>query len=128
MGDGAAGTESVAGAGDVDASPAPAITAAGWFRRPGAVVAAELPGPRVVESPLRESDPAETAARAMFDRDPSRGVVVLGAESAVVSKAFVPERPEEPAVSAKAIGIDANAAHPTPSATASAPTRPTFAA
>jgi len=73
---------------------------------------------------LLVSDPLDES-RAVALRDPRLGALVDSAPADEESEAFAPVEPAEPVVSAKAIGIDP-IAEPTPNATASAPTRPTY--
>ena len=121
------------------------------FPRAGVVVAADPPGTSASGegdplSPMSDTDTSsepvtefapeprdptlpEASPRAAADRDPPRVALVLvsgaDADGEEASEELAPVDPAEPVVSAKATGIAATA-DPTPNATASAPTRPTY--
>ena len=71
----------------------------------------------------REPADAGASAEPRLATRPPRVALVEGPDG--VSAAEVPVEPPDPVVSAAAIGIEATAA-PMPSATANAPTRPTY--
>ena len=140
-----AGAESAAGADSKSLSATVTTGTAGTegaelFRRPG--VAADPPGaPALGDPALPSTDSAaetssaaaseaapepRTPPRPAADREPPRAVldVVVDPDPEEASAEF-DDDPAEPIVSANATGIAATA-EPTPKATASAPTRPTY--
>ena len=96
------------------------------FLTRGAGAAAPEPPRRVREtgeSPTAESTAAESPPTPRPERRP--GALTFVVESPAEDTVPDPTEPEDPVVSASAIGIDTTA-EPTPNATANAPTRPTY--
>jgi hypothetical protein len=116
------------------APAAPATEALSDEPLPPAVDGASLPGPAAVLPEPRRPEPAGEPLEESLAVEPARPVRAApreGADDAGDDEADgasdEPAEPPEPVVSATATGTDATA-EPTPSATANAPTRPTYRA